>query len=67
VAFSLCSFSDKPVPLSQVTPPCFIKDMSGEVFFFFCVARSGDALVDDERGYDSFLPLTEKVFYEVKK
>lgn len=55
------------MPLSQVTPPCFIKDMSGEVFFFFCVAKSGDAFVDDERGYDSFLPLTEKVYYEVKK
>lgn len=65
--FFPCSFSDKPVPLSQVTPPCFIKDMSDEVFFFFCVDKSGDALVDDDRGIPTFLPLSEKVFYEVKK
>lgn len=62
-----CSFSDKPVPLAQVSPPCFIKDMSGEVFFFFCVDSCGEALVDDDKGIDSFLPLTEKVYYEVKK
>lgn len=67
MAFSLCSFSEKPVPLAQVSPPCFIKDMSGEVFFFFCVDESGDAFVDDDRGIPSFLPLSEKVFVEVKK
>ena len=55
------------MPLAQVSPPCFIKDMSGEVFFFFCVDSYGKALVDDDKGIDSFLPLTEKVYYEVKK
>lgn len=65
--FSLCSFSEKPVPLSQVTPPCFIKDLNEEVFFYFCIDKSGYALVDDEAGMQSFMNLTEKVYYEVKK
>ena len=67
MAFSLCSFSDKPVPLSQVSPPCFIKDLNEEVFFYFCIDKSGHALVDDEAGIQSFMNLTEKVYYEVKK
>lgn len=67
MAFSLCSFSDKPVPLSQVTPPCFIKDLNEEVFFYFCIDKSGYALVDDDEGIQSFMNLTEKVFVEVKK
>ena len=65
--FSLCSFSEKPVPLAQVTPPCFIKDLNEEVFFYFCIDKSGYALVDDEAGMQSFMNLTEKVYYEVKK